>query len=240
MIKRVFSPDELAHLPQKGVEAQKIRALLLAYGTNYDFCRFYVSEDVILCETDGSFVVCEAGEVGDISELADFFNFNGFSEIFCSEAAGKRFSDCLECGSHVVNQMRFCGTPVECSEVETEPPLDEVFGILKTSFDIDYESWYVDMSHRIRHKVAKVRRLGGSVLTVQHDINGEALLSQIATRPEGRGQGSASRLILAVCAELCDSDVYVICEDSLLAFYQRIGFEKVADKFIITPKSKKL
>lgn len=240
MIKRVFLPEELERLPQKGVEAQKIRALLAAYGTNYDFCRFYVSENAILCETDGSFVICEVGEIGDISELVDFLNFNGFSEIFCSEAVGNGLYDCLECDIHVVNQMRFCGIPASCSEVETEPPLDEVFGILKTSFAIDYESWYVDMSHRIRHKVAGVRRLGGSVLTVQHDINGEALLSQIATRPEDRGQGSASRLILAVCAELCDSDVYVICEDALSAFYQRIGFEKAADKFIVTPKSKKL
>ena len=90
MIRRVIAPEELAHLPQKGIEAQKIRALLLAYGTKYDFCRFYVSESVIICEMNGSFVVCEFDEVDDISELADFFNFNGFSEIFCSEPLGKR------------------------------------------------------------------------------------------------------------------------------------------------------
>lgn len=237
MIKRVHIPEDLAHLPQNGIEAQKIRALLLAYGTKYEFCRFYVSEDVILCETDGSFVTCEVGKPDDLSELADFFGFNGFSEIFCSDSLGNRLSSYLKCGSQKVNLMRFCGVPVRSAETETEPPLDKVFKILSSSFDIDYEHWYVDMSHRIRHNVARARILGSSALIIQHDLNGEALLSQIATLPSERGRGNASQLISAVCAELCNSDVFVICEDELLPFYRKIGFEKTADKFIVLPKS---
>lgn len=233
MIRRALFPEELSNLPQKGTEAQKIRAMLIAYGTKYDFCRFYVSEFFIMCETDGSFVVCEFGNIGVLSELADFFKFNGFSEIFCSGTIGKMLAEKLNCGSQKVNLMRFIGDPVRCAEVESDPPLDEVFKILSSSFDIDYEHWYVDMSHRIRHNVAKARKLGGSALIIQHDLNGEALLSQIATLPEQRGQGNASRLISSVCAELSQSDVFVICEDKLLEFYRRIGFEKTSDKFII-------
>ena len=237
MIRRAVSPEELARLPQKGVEAQKIRALMLAYETKYDFCRFYVSEDVILCETDGSFVVCEIGNADDISELADFFKFSGFSEIFCSEAIGEKLSVYLKCGAQRVNLMRFCGVPVRCAEADTDPPLDEVFKILSSSFDIVYEHWYVDMSHRIRHNIAKARMLDSSALIIQHDLNGEALLSQIATVPKDRGQGNASRLISSVCAELSKSDVFVICEDDLLPFYRKVGFEKTGDKFIVTPKN---
>lgn len=235
MIRRVLLPDEMARLPQNGVEAQKIRALFLSYGTKYDFCRFYVSEDFLLCETDGSFVVCETDEADDLSELADFFKFNGFSEIFCSEALGEKLTANMKCSSRKVNLMRFCGVPVKCAEVESDPLLDEVFKILSSSFDIDYEHWYVDMSHRIRHNVAKARLLGSSALVIQHDLNGEALLSQIATLPSERKQGNASRLISSVCAELFQSEVFVICEDKLLPFYRKIGFEKTADKFIITP-----
>lgn len=234
MIRRAFFPEELSHLPRKGIEAQKIRALLLAYGTKYDFCRFYVSEDFILCETDGSFVVCGIGSSYELSELSDFFSFNGFSEIFCSETLGEGLSQNLNCAFTKVNLMRFCGNPAKCGEVECDPPLDEVFKILSSSFDIDYEHWYVDMSHRIRHNVAKARKLGGSALMIQHDLNGEALLSQIATLPEQRGRGQASRLILSVCAELSQSSVYVVCEDKLLPFYRGVGFEKAAGKFIIT------
>lgn len=234
MIRRVNSPEELSVLPRKGIEAQKIRALLLAYGTKYDFCRFYVSEEVVLCETDGSFVVCELNERVDLSELAEFLGFVGFSELFCSERVGGALSKILKCNAQRVNIMRFCGEPAEIDGVDREPPLDEVFGILAASFELDYGKWYTDMSHRIRHGVANARRLDGSALIIQHDINGEALLSQIATFPEQRGKGNASRLILSVCAELSESDVYVICEDKLLRFYRKLGFDKVADKFVIS------
>lgn len=235
MIRRVSSEDELFELPKRGVEAQKIRALINAYGTNYDFCRFFVSDFFILCEMNGSFVVSEIAENGDVDELADFFTFGGFSEIFCAEKLGERLEMRLCCNAKKVNLMSFCGE-AEHAETEKSPPLDDVYEILKTAFDIDYESWYADMSHRIRHNVAAARRLGNSALIIQHDLNGEALLSQVATLPSSRNRGSASRLISAVCAELFPSEVFVICEDSLKGFYGGIGFELAGQKVILSAK----
>lgn len=226
MIRRVVTDTELDRLPKYGTEAQKIRALLLCYGLKYDFCRFYAGEFregcAFLGELNGSFVLSENGEC-DFEELAGFFAFGGFGEILCSETVGERLSALLQCGMQRVNVMRFAGNAVPCETVK-DPPLDRVFSILKTSFDIEYEPWYLDMSHRIRHGVAEFRELDGSVLAVQHNINGEALLSQIATLPEKRGKGNARRLILSVCGELFDSRIYVICEDSLVDFYGKMGF----------------
>lgn len=237
MIRRASSEDELFRLPERGVEAQKIRALLLAYGTKYDFCRFFVSEDFfILCEMNGSFVVSEIGETSNTEELADFLGFSGFSEVFCSEALGERLKGLLCCNAERVDLMRFSGKATEavkCSEVEISPRLDDVYNILKTSFDIEYEPWYADMSHRIRHNVAGARLLGDSALMIQYNLNGEALLSQIATAPGSRNRGNASRLISAVCAELFPSNVFVICEDCLTGFYRRIGFEPAGYKVIL-------
>lgn len=236
MITRANSEGELNALPKRGVEAQKIRALLSAYGTKYDFCRFFVSDDFVLCEMNGSFVVSEIAENGDIEELADFFTFGGFSEVFCSEKLGKRLGSLLCCNAQIVNLMCFCGESSESGEVEKSPPLGEVYEILKTSFEIGYESWYADMSHRIRHNVAAARRLGESALIIQHNLNGEALLSQIATAPESRNKGNAARLIKSVCAELSPSDVFVICEDALTEFYSKIGFEFAGHKVILSQK----
>lgn len=236
MIRRVSSENELLKLPKRGVEAQKIRALLRAYGTKYDFCRFFVSDLFVLCETDGSFVVCETSENGDVDELADFFGFGGFSEIFCSAELGERLQDRLNCTAKTVNLMRFSGEGAECAEVEKSPPLDDMYKILKTAFDIEYESWYADMSHRIRHNVAAARKLGDSALIIQHELNGEALLSQIATLPSSRNLGNASKLISAVCAELFQSEVFVICEDNLTDFYRKIGFEFDGFKAVLTVK----
>ena len=168
MIRRVFSPNELSALPRKGVEAQKIRALLRSYGTKYDFCRFYASENAVLCEIDGDFVICETGNAPDIEELAGCFTFGGFSEIFCSEELGVPLAERMRCYSQRVNLMRFEGEPVpNTDDIEISPLLDEVYNILKTAFDIEYEPWYADMSHRIRHNVAKARKTDNSVLIIQ-------------------------------------------------------------------------
>lgn len=228
MIKRALSDGELSKLPEYGIEAQKIRALLVSYGLKYDFCRFYVGEFRAGCaflgELNGSFVLSEIGEC-DCGELAEFLSFSGFSEIFCSESAGERLSELLPCHLRKVNIMRFDGVGIPCG-VLTEPSLDNVYTILKTAFDIEYEPWYLDMSHRVRHGVSAFRALDGSVLAIQHNINGEALLSQVATIPEMRGKGNARRLISAVCAELSGSRVYVICGDALLDFYSKLGFRR--------------
>ncbi|MCM1164870.1 MAG: GNAT family N-acetyltransferase [Lachnospiraceae bacterium] len=228
MIRRALSSEELNALPKYGLEAQKIRALLLSYGLKYDFCRFFVGDfgagRAFLGELNGSFVLSESGAC-DYEELAEFLAFSGFSELFCTESVGEPLSKLLPCRVQKVNVMRFEGAAVPCGTVKA-PPLDDVYTILKTAFDIEYEPWYLDMSHRIRHGVSAFRMLDGSVLAIQHNINGEALLSQIATLPEKRRQGNARRLILSVCAELSGSDIYVICGDELSDFYRKLGFRR--------------
>lgn len=221
MIKSAKSPEELKNLPETGVEAQKIRSLLLAYGTNYDFCRFFTVENVVLAQLNGDFVISDFGEI-DADELAEFLNFSGFSEIFCSEYLGKILAKQLDVKRESVNLMRFFGIP-EKNELEILTPAD-AYRIIKTGFGFEFEPWYLDMSHRVRHGVSRLYGLDGAALAVQYNLNGEALLSQVATLPEKRGKGCARRLISAVCAELHESEVFVLCEDKLLGFYEKIGF----------------
>lgn len=221
MIKRAKSPEELKNLPETGVEAQKIRSLLLAYGTDFDFCRFFTGENVALAQLNGDFVISDFGET-DFGELAEFLNFSGFSEIFCSEYLGNALEKRLDVTRENVNLMRFSGVP-EKNELEILAPAD-AYRIIKTGFSFEFEPWYLDMSHRVRHGVSRLYGLDGAALAVQYNLNGEALISQVATLPEKRGKGCARRLISAVCAELHESEVFVLCEDRLLDFYGKIGF----------------
>ena len=221
MIKRANNPEKLKNLPETGVEAQKIRSLLLAYGTNYDFCRFFTAENAALAQLNGDFVISDFGET-DFGELSEFLNFSGFSEIFCSDYLGQILEKRLDVKWESVNLMRFAGVP-EKREPEILTP-NEAYRIIKTGFEFDFEPWYLDMSHRVRHGVSRLYGLDGAALAVQYNLNGEALLSQVATLPEKRGKGCARRLISAVCAELHESEVFVLCEDRLLGFYEKIGF----------------
>ena len=230
MIKRAKSPEELKNLPKTGVEAQKIRSLLQAYGTDFDFCRFFTGENVALAQLNGDFVISDFVET-DVEELSEFLNFNGFSEIFCSEYLGQALEKRLDVTRENVNLMRFSGVP-EKNELEILAPAD-AYRIIKTGFSFEFEPWYLDMSHRVRHGVSRLYGLGGSALAVQYNLNGEALISQVATLPEKRGKGCARRLISAVCAELHESEVFVLCEDRLLDFYGKIGFVPEDEKCCI-------
>ena len=239
MIKRIFSPNELDILPNTGIEAGKLRALLAAYGTKYDFCRFYTSENTIIGGLNNDFIVCDFGkyEESELDELAAFFKFSGFTEIFCSCHLGEPLIKKYGFNGHRIFLMNFDehNKAVLDSRVDNSPTLREVYDILKTGFDIEFEPWYLDMSHRIRHGVSCFRRLEGSVLSVQHNINGEVLLSQIVSLPEKRGRHITSKLILSVCAEYAPSKIFVLCESGLKGFYQKIGFNKHDEKFIISP-----
>lgn len=233
MIKRVLSNTRLEKLPKRGIEAQKIRALMLSYGVNYDFCRFYISDNLFIGEQNGQFIICETAPL-DYTELAEFLSFSGFSEIFCSKEVGRELAKRLSGCYSDINLMRL-KTPVEnnLSEINKTPTLDEVFGIVSSAFPIEWEPWYLDMSHRIRHGISAARVYESSALVIQHNLNGEALLSQIATIPEKRGRGYASRLIESVCAELSDSDIFILCEDLLAEFYSKLGFEIIDKKAIV-------
>ena len=241
MIRRVISDNEFKgiwensqiFMDKANVEARKIYALWLCCGTKYDFCRFYTADGAVVCGQDGSFVLCDNKDC-DLEEIACFFSMNGFSEIFCSEHAGKALSENMRCTCDGVDLMRFVGKGVPC-ETEDNTPLEEFYKILNAGFDIQFEPWYLDMSHRIRHGVTRTRRLDGSVLVIQHELFGSALISQVATAPDHRGKGEASSLISAVCAELSESEIFVICEDKLCGFYEKNGFEKVSNKFILRP-----
>lgn len=238
MIKRVLE-GEAPVLPEHGAEAQKIRSLWTAYSAKYDFCRFFRSDNAVICLQDGDAVLWCADDLSndDLGELAEFFRFCGAREIFCSENAGVRLGALLGCKAQLVNLMRYIGK-AEPEETEVNPPLNEVFQIIRSAFDLSddlFETWYLDMSHRIRHGMSEARRLGNSVLVVQYAGNGEVLLSQIATLTSDQGKGGASRLISAVCADYPESKINLICADDLVGFYKRIGFVVESKKCNLFP-----
>ncbi len=233
MIYRIECEKQLAYLPSSGVEANKIRALFLAYGLGYDFCRFYRQDDIFVSSLDGSFVLC--GDNADVGELSAFLRISGFSDVFCSEKLGRSLSADLGGRSVYVHLMKYNGDDYSC-ELSDDTALSDVYKILGDSFDIEFEPWYLDMSHRIRHGISRCYTADGcSTVTVQHNINGEALISQVATLQAERGKGRASALLKSVCTLLRPSDVFVLCEDKLVPFYKNVGFVSAGKKCIILP-----
>lgn len=228
MTERVYSAEQISGLPEHGVEAQKIRALFLAYGGGYDFCRFFRHGGTFLAALDGSFVIAEQPGA-DIEELAQFLALHGFTDIFCSEYMGQALIPLLNAEFTPVSLMEYAGEkggalPAECSP-------SEAWRVISSRFAIPFEPWYLDMSHRVRHGISRCISDGRAALVIQHAINGEALISQVSVLPEYEGQGIAGALLRQVSAALPES-VQVVCEDSLCGFYERCGYRRVSKKFV--------
>ena len=224
MIRQIFVADEFSLLPSRGLEAQKIRALYRAYGTRFDFCRFYCQGRSFLAVLDSGAVLCSEVDA-DFSEWANFMCACGIKDVFCSAEASREFvsGGFGECVEH--NIMKFNGKLIAEPAIVTDPTLSEVYAIIREGFNIPIEQWYLDISHRTRHEISKCCTLDGvSALIIQHDFNGEALLSQVATIPAARGRGTATRLVRGVASLLSPSEVYVVCEDELVPFYLGCGF----------------
>jgi len=227
LTERIYTAEQLNALPAHGVEAQKIRALFNAYGGGYDFCRFFRHGDSYLACLDGSFVVCDQSGA-DFEELAQFLGMHGFMDIFCSESAGEALKTLVGAEFTPVFLMRY--TCEKGGELPAELPPSQVWDIIGSRFDIPFEPWYLDMSHRVRHGISRCFSDGKAALVVQHEINGEALISQVSVRREYERQGYAGALVKRVSAAI-PGEVQVICEDGLRGFYVRCGYEPVSKKY---------
>ena len=99
-----------------------------------------------------------------------------------------------------------------------------------------FEPWYLDMSHRMRHKAARavlLRRDGSPAacaMTVA-EADGEAVLGGVAVLPRLRGQGLGARIAGALLKSLSEEGrtVYLMREtDRHKRFYCALGFEETA------------
>ena len=228
MTERIYTQEQLSALPEQGVEAQKIRALFLAYGGSYDFCRFYRQADTYLAALDGSFVIAEQPGA-DYEEIAQFLCMHGFTDIFCSDETGNRLKPLIPAEFTPGQLMVYCGEkhggfPPECTPMEA-------WSVIGSRFDIPFEPWYLDISHRVRHGVTRCISDGRATLVIQHEINGESLISQVCVLPEYEHRGIAGELVRSVSAAI-SGKVQLICEESLCGFYEKCGYRKGSQKYI--------
>lgn len=238
MISSVLEENQLDFLECTDIFSGKILSLLKAYSTKYDFCKFYLQNKNFIAALGKDFIISANDENTDFEELSYFFAMNGFHSILTDEKTGKCFEKELDANYNYNCLLEFKGD-FEENKINRECFLNDVYEILKTGFEIDYESWYLDMSHRIRHGVTKVYTLNNSsTCTVQFDINKIAFVSQVATKPEERGNQLAQRLLRTVCGDLNKngSRVFLACRKELLPFYKNVGFDQIGNVCIITNK----
>ena len=233
MICKIETPDEFDKWKLRDIYSIRILSLIESYGCKYHFATFYkqVNDDgvitAIISKLDND-ITLSLGDEFDNSELVRFFCITGYSSITCSDEFefGARYEEGI---------VMSCSSKHEIAEnnvtVDEYPKLMDLFNFVDYE-DMDFKSWYVDISHRVRHNTAKAYTLNiddniissGILSSIYDDY---AVLTAVRTADEFRKMGYGSYLVSFICCDVKNS-VYIMRDKSLNeSFYLRLGFKNI-------------
>lgn len=228
MIRRIF--DGIEDMASDSYYGRKILAAYRSYGAKYEFCRFYSCENGkggagLIHVYYGSMVIDGAADPSEAESFIDMI------QPINVEASGN-------CPLNISGYRAVPRTLFRIVPRDTEIAFDTLtengdltycYKILRESFENmgSFDSWYVDISHRIRHKTAAVYLWENSTVTKAFDIGGYAFLSHIATAAEARGKGRARKMLYCIAGQLAAEGKtgYLFALEHRISFYESIGFE---------------
>ena len=231
MIKQIF--DSITEKLTDSYYGKKIMAAYLAYGAEYDFCKFYSCGDRIVHIYNSSMVI--DGNI-DTSELEMFINVVKPVSIEVSSDCALQNVFGYKNKHRTLFHLKSYETDIQIDGVKVNTCADVCYDILKGSFENmgDFDAWYVDINHRIRHQVANLYLFDSTTITQQFNINGFVSLSHIATAEAARGKGTARRLLYCLAekykSEGCEAYLWAL--DHRKSFYESIGFEPIAEDIL--------
>ena len=223
---------------------RKIRSLFIAYGTGFEFCRFfeiYESETKgYICIFNAGMVISTSSEI-NVESLAPFILMTKPFKIEGKNAILLKLKDCLKGEYKSYERTLFEYLNNQCSEeiqVNEYPKLDIVYDIIDESFpnSFDYPLWLTDASHKIRHHISKIYLYNNcTTLTIEYDMDNYVLISQVATKISQRGKGFAGRLLCYTCDRLlCIGRKPVLyAKDNRISFYKSIGFKEIERNIVL-------
>ncbi|MEE1010733.1 MAG: GNAT family N-acetyltransferase [Acutalibacteraceae bacterium] len=234
MITLVNNKNELSFLPADPYSA-RITALAETYGTEQNFAMFWVQKiDEIpvaaISRVDGNMTLC-CGENAGFEELSCFINAVGYSTLTFDMAFAEKLGIVPQKSSFTV---KYTGD-AECYDVLTDYNKKDIYALLtECGFELgDYNSFLADVCARLNKSTASLvaDEYNGRLCACAFALfEGEksVLLGAVATSPESRGRGCASKLVGTLAETKKEKEVFLFCRnDSLLDFYKKIGFEPI-------------
>lgn len=217
---------------------KKIMAAYLAYGAKYDFCRFYACEDAD--GKTGTIHVYYAAMVidGNVSneDAETFINMIKPMTVEVSAETSLQLTVEYQRYHRTLFRLKQGDTDINFPDVKINNCMAESYIVLKESFENmgDFDKWYVDISHRIRHGVAELYLYDSTTVTKSFDIDGYVFLSHIATAESERGKGTARRLLRCLAKKYNNEgrEAYLFARDHRRSFYESIGFEPVKEDIL--------
>lgn len=232
MIEKIENPEVFDLWTKRDIFSIRILALLKSYSTKYHFCSFYRQVidgkvTAVMSKLDNNFTL-SLEEGFDNEELVHFFCLNGYSSILSDErfVISPRYNE----GDIMISSAkRDC--LMEGVVVDEYPKLMDLYNFVDYD-EQDFKSWYVDISHRVRHKTAKAYTLtkNDSIISsgiLSSIIDNYAILTAVRTEPEFRRMGYGSALVAEICADFTGY-VYIMRDEGVNEeFYTKLGFENI-------------
>lgn len=196
-----------------------------AYGFHQPFAQFWTDGQAAYGKTDGS--VCIAGEITDADEARAFLNAIGVNEIVCSAENAERLGLTIT-ESGVVLQKVLQKEAVPNPE-EISPR--EIYIVLKANnMAGEFEPFYLDLSHRMRHGTVRCAGVAedGKTVAVAAAVLGESasLISAVAVLPEFHRKGFGREVVRKTERLLPGGTVYILREISKNeAFYDALDYK---------------
>lgn len=219
----------------------KLQTLAISYGLDKSFCTFWAqeNENSEIIAVIGKF--CSAVTVSakqcDEKELVEFIKCIGFSELICPSALARYFEGFSE---QYINCVEKAVYPSD--RVPENFSLDDylkMYSILTESSNEairigKFDDWYVDISHRIRHKgaAAVLSEYGCGICLLSKDAT---IINGIAVSEKDRGKGWGKEILLNL-ENIGNSKISMaFCLDSELPFYLTCGY-KLKEKYSLISK----
>ena len=223
---------------KKNIYACKIACLLESYGLKYDFAEFWVQYEndipvTAISKFYGDMTVC-ATEKTDFDELKEFLLITGFSSVISEKEI---FSDSYK--GIVMEKI----SENQNITAEINPDLNEVYRLLQScksdTFEVPcYEDFILDMSHKIRHKMAlcvgvrEGEKLIATAMTVAQSETC-AVIGAVATDRDYRKSGYGKKCVQALCRLLNGRKIFIMRDESENeCFYKSMGFENKGKFYI--------
>lgn len=242
MINYIDDPSEISREFLSGTLCGKrMLSYLDAYGTGYDFCRFFKSEESVLLIENSTMLIC--GSDFDPDEINMFVGMHRPFRIEGSQSVigNIKSDDYLRLHRTVFQLVAGNDEKAEESDINLEPRLDDVYAILSEGFPniAEHELWIADTSHRIRHGISRVFTYKGcTTALISYFMNDCVLVSQVATKLSSRGYGHARRFLMWLAEYLKNQDKTAVLYalDIRKSFYKEIGFRAVSEEYVLELK----
>ncbi len=203
----------------------KISSLYKAYGTENNFCNFWIQTDyndditAIICKFYSAITICALDDA-DVNEISQFLDVVGYSEVQSNvliKNGSQQFDSVLleTNGSEEIDYSISIEIANKCYSILNQHPEEISLG--------DFNEWYVDISHRIRHKTAFIiNYINSTTLCLKSEYG--ILLSGIAVDNQYKGTGLGKKLIKQICKST-KGGIFAICSKENLGFYLHLGFK---------------